>query len=1111
MKIITPTVMRRRACGLKALLFMKFTLLFLLLGLAQTYGSAYSQDVKLTLSLHHVHLSKALSLIERKTDYRFLYNDAEVSASRRVNLEVTRTSVPGILDQLLANTRLSYNMLQNGLVVIAPGASKLAVGPVTGTVTDSSGQPLVGVTIQVQGTSVGTVTDVQGKFTLDAPDSAVLVVSYIGFETLHVPVNGQAELHIVLSTAPTSLTQVVVVGYGTQRKIDVTGSVDEVEGAEISKQASTNAVSALQGKVAGVQISNSGSPGGTPTIRIRGLGTVYGDASPLYIVDGVWLSDISFLNPADIDNISILKDASAESIYGIRAANGVVLITTKKGKAGHTVVNYNGYAGFQHVTNRVKMANGAQYAALVNEKSLYGGGDTLLSDPGQYGAGTDWYNQILRDAFVTNHQISVTGGSEKNSYNFSLGYLDQDGIVKTNNYKRVTASLQDEIQIFKTLKAGYTVIGAQSYSKDINASVFHDAFGAPPVIPAKNADGSYGDPGDLGLGQAVANPEVDLDFFNQRTRHYRFTGNAYAELTFLKHFKLRTSFGGEFGQNEVRGYTPVYTATSTQNNAVSKLTLTRSETRNWILENTLTYDNTFGDHHLTVLVGQGAQRYKYNNVIMSAQNVPNDGDYYLSLGDNFNVTDVDQGNALNPAYPLLSTIGSYFGRINYAYKDKYLLTASLRADGSSKFPKDERWGYFPSIGVGWVISREDFMKNQHVFTTLKLRGSWGKIGNASVPPNLAVARVDQSASLTAIFGMPGQAYTGASITSIVPPVLYWERGGGPDVGLEGALIKGKLTFEADYYDKRTEKAIFDVPILGSLGTTNSIIIANQADFQNRGVEVTLGWNDHVSDAFSYSISGNVSMNNNKVLSVASGKNPIYGGSGATGGSLTTRTVVGQPIGEFYGYEVTGVFQTQEEADQSPQKGSAVAGDFIYKDVNGDGVISGLDRVAMGNPNPKYVYGINTSFTYRQFDLSLDFQGVSDVSVYNANQGLRYGNENYTEDFFQHRWHGAGTSDTDPSANIGGNQNYQPNTWFVESGNYFRVRNLQLGFTLPESLSSRWKLQKLRIYANAQNPFNFFSYKGFSPEITGGTPTSQNIDTNVYPLYATFNFGVNLSF
>lgn len=771
MKNIVQTALSGRGSTPKALLIMKFTLLFLLLGVFEGYGKVYSQDAKLTLSFHHVHLSKALSVIEHQTEYRFLYNDQEVQASRKVDLNVSQTSVPDILAQLLANTNLTYNVLHNNLVVIAPESEMIQVLPVTGSVTDSAGQPLVGVTIQVKGTSLGTVTDGQGNFSLEAPEDAILVVSYIGYQTREVPAGGGTALHITLRLAATALSQVVVVGYGTQRKIDVTGSVDEVKGADIAKQASVNAVSALQGKVAGVQITNSGKPGGAPSIRIRGLGTVYGDATPLYIVDGVWLNDISFLNPADIDNISILKDASAESIYGIRAANGVVLITTKKGKAGQTVVNYNGYAGWQHVTNRVQMANGTQYADLINEKSIYGGGDTLLSNPAQYGSGTDWFRQILRDAFVTNHQISVTGGSDKNSYNFSLGYLDQDGIVKTNNYKRITVSLQNDIQIFKNLKTGYSVVGAEANSADIKSSIFHNAFGASPIVPVKYADGSYGDPGDYGLGQAVANPQVDIDYFNQKTKTYRFTGNVHAELTFLQHFTLRTSIGGEFGQNEVRGYTPVYEATSTQNNAVSSLSLTRSETRNWILENTLTYTNTFGDHSLTVLAGQGAQRYKYNNIVMSAQNVPDnsEGDYYLSQGNNPNVVDVDQGNALNPAYPLLSTIGSYFGRVNYSYKAKYLLTASIRADGSSKFPKDQRWGYFPSVGVGWVISNEPFMRDQQLFTTLKLRGSWGKIGNASVPPNLAVLRVDQSAGLTAIFGSPGVAQTGASITAIVPP------------------------------------------------------------------------------------------------------------------------------------------------------------------------------------------------------------------------------------------------------------------------------------------------------------------------------------------------------
>ncbi len=1102
---------------LKFLLYMKFTLLLLCLSVLQSYGKVLSQDVPVTLDMKHVKISKVFSKIEKKTDFRFLYNVSEVSGRKKVNARFEKKPLGEILRELTDYTGLTYTLLSNNLIVIAPEANQIDVHKISGKVTDSSGSPLVGVSIHVKGTSLGTVTDAEGSFTLQVEDSAVLVISYLGYQTKEVKVGNQTSLQISLSSASTQLEQVVVVGYGSQKKIDVTGSVANVDGGEISKQASVNAASALQGKVAGVNITNSGAPGSSPKVRVRGVGTVYGDPNPLYIVDGVWFNDISFLNPSDIKSISVLKDASAESIYGIRAANGVVLVTTKNGIKGQTKVNYNAYAGWQHVTNLVDMANGEEYAQLINEKSEYTGGSDLFSDTKHFGKGTDWFRQILRDAFVTSHQISVNGGGEKSTYNFSLGYLDQDGIVKTNNYKRITANLKNDFQVFDWLKLGYVMVGSSSNSNDINGSIFHNMFGAPPIVPVRYHDGSYGDPADYALGQAISNPQINLDFYNQKSRNYRVTGNVHAEINFLQHFTFKTSFGGEYGQGEVRNYQPEYFGNSMQNNQQSVLTISRAETRNWIAENTLTYDNHFGDHGLTVLLGQGAQQYKTYNLIGTAFNVPGntsdqmylklasvtnqEGDTTVTSGSPYNVT--DNGD--------LSTIASYFGRVHYSYADKYLLTVSLRADGSSKFTGSERWGYFPSVGVGWVISKEGFMQNQEIFNTLKIRGSWGKIGNASVPSNLSTLTINQSDQLTGVFGKPQSTYTGASVTTIVPPTTYWERGVGTDIGLEAVFLDRRLSLVADYYNRKTKKAIFAIPILGSLGTTGSNIIGNQADFQNQGVELTLSWDQDINPEFSYHISGNVSMNNNKVLSVSTGSNPIYaGGAAATGGALATRTIVGQPIGQFYGYQVVGIFQDDNEVSNSPQAGTAKPGDFIYKDVNGDGVISGLDRIPLGNPNPKYTYGLNTAISYQNFDFSLDFQGVADVSIYNANKGLRYGNENYTQDFYDHRWHGKGTSNTYPSANIGGNQNYKPNSWFVESGSYFRVRNVQLGYSLPDEMVKRWGIDRLRIYVNAQNALNIFDYSGFSPEV-GGAPTNAGIDTNVYPLYATYNFGINLTF
>ncbi len=975
---------------------------------------------------------------------------------------------------------------------------------VSGVVTDAADRSAIpAVSIVVKGTTTGTQTDASGRYSITAPSNSTLVFTYIGYTTQEVPVNNRTTLNIALQTEAQNLEQVVVVGYGTQRKIDVTGSVTSVKGEDISKQASVNPISSLQGRVAGVSITNNGTPGSSPKITIRGTGTIYGNTGVLYVVDGVWYDDINFLNPADIANISILKDASSQSIYGIRAANGVVLVTTNRGKKGDATINYNGYVGIQHVTNSVDMTNATEYATAVNE--LYGllNQEPLFANT-NLGEGTNWRDVILRDAMVNNHQFSVNGGSEKSTYNLSLGYLNQDGIVEKNNYKRYTARLSSDFQLFEPLKVGYNVTGSSSASNDAPGSIFRGLYAASPVVPVFNPDGSYGDPNTFNLGNGSnMNPQATLDFFNQRTARYKVTGNVFAELKFLKDFTFKTSFGGDFGQEEVRSYTPKYFATTAQNATVSVLGVNRLETRNWIIENTLSYDKTIKDHKFTVLVGQTAQRFKSYTLKATAQNVPfnSDADLYLSLGDAASRVINDEGS--------LNTAASYFGRVNYSFANKYLLNASLRADGASQFfGGSDLWGYFPSIGAGWVITNEDFMKDQTVFSNLKLRGSWGKVGNAGVPINPTTQLVSQGANLISFFG--GLPYTGAGITTLVPPAIFWERSAGTDIGLEMGFLKSRLNVEFDYYNKTTEQAIFDIPIFGSLGTSNSRLIGNQADFRNRGFEFSATWSDKTAGELTYTISANVGINTNKVLNVTTGNNPIYaGGTGLVSGALATRTVAGRPIGEFFGYQVAGIFQTNEEAAASPQAGTT-AGDFRYVDQNNDGLIDGRDRVPLGNPNPKYNYGLNTNFAYKNFDLTLDVQGVAGVDIYNANLGSRFGNENFTKEFFNNRWTGPGSTNTYPSAKLGGATNYLPNDFYVESGAYVRLRNIQLGYSLPTELVNKWKMRKLRVFANAQNALNFFGYRGFSPEV-GGTPTNAGVDANVYPLFATYNVGVNVTF
>jgi TonB-linked SusC/RagA family outer membrane protein len=655
-------------------------------------------------------------------------------------------------------------------------------------------------------------------------------------------------------------------------------------------------------------------------------------------------------------------------------------------------------------------------------------------------------------------------------------------------------------------------------SKDINGAIFHQIYAAVPIVPVYYADGSYGDPNDFNVtSSANFNPQVTLDFFNQQSKNYRLTGTAYADLKIGKRFTFHTNIGGDFGQNEVRNYLPQYVATLIQRNSISKLTLTNGATRNWILENTLTYDNKFNDHSVKVLLGQGAQGYRFTKQIASAENVPNnsEGDYYLSLGNNYNIQDVEP-NTSNPGYPLNNTITSYFARVNYSYRDRYLLTATMRADGSSKFAGDNRWGYFPSVGVGWVITNENFMQNQQIFDNLKLRASWGKIGNISVPANLSLLRVTQIPEFIYVGGN-GSTAPGANVNTQVPPTTYWERGVGTDIGIEASLLKNKLFAEVNFYNKKTEQAIFDIPILSSLGTSGSSIIGNQATFQNQGFEFLITWKDNISKDFGYSISANLGINENEVLEVSSGSNPIYQAVGTTGSNnWNTRTIVGQPIGQFIGLQSIGVFQNAAQIQGYTNKNNlpimpnAVPGDLIMRDVNDDGIIDDKDRIVLGNPNPKFTFGLNTNFTYKQFDLALDFQGIAGVDIYNANIGLRFGTENFTKDFYDNRWHGEGTSSKYPSVYLAGGQNPRSNSFYVSDGSYLRVRNAQLGYTLASSLTDKWRVGRLRVYVNAQNALNFFKYKGFSPEV-GGSPTRAGVDNNVYPLYATYNFGVNLNF
>ncbi|MFT4154408.1 SusC/RagA family TonB-linked outer membrane protein [Parafilimonas sp.] len=986
---------------------------------------------------------------------------------------------------------------------------------VTGTVTDSAGKPLSGVSVQKKNTKTGATTNDQGVYQLNASPADVLVFSHVGYQDQEITVGSQTTINVSMNIASAQLTDVVVVGYGTQRKIDVTGSVTQINGNEISKQGVVNPLSGLQGKVAGVQITNTGTPGSSPQITIRGLGGYSSTTAPLYVVDGVWFSDISFLNPNDIETMSILKDASSESIYGVRGANGVVLITTKKGASGKVAINYNGSVGAQIASNIPKMANGYEYAVMFNELTRLTGGTDVL-DSSQFGEGTDWFDVALRPALMTNHQISVNGGAEKSTYNLSLGYLNQQGILKTNTYDRYTANFRNDVKISNHIKVGYNVIGNYSKSFDPPGSIWRQLYTAPPILSPKNADGSYGDPATYGLGSAISNPQVTLDYNHATTQEYHLNGNAYIDINFAKYFTWHSSIGGIYENAEEQSFTPVYDATSTQYSSTYTLSETRTSVKNWIIENTLTYNKTFGEHRITALAGQTA----YRNFARQAVATTTDGTlsddpstWYFSSSNSSTYYNIISSDGVQ-TYPALEKVSSYFGRLTYSFSNRYTFTGTLRSDASSKFTSNFGRAFLPSFGVAWILSNESFMRNQKVFDALKLKASWGAVGNSGVPTYVATQTTTSS---SIIYGGTGDISTGESIATLEPNPLKWEKTIGTDIGLEAALLANRLSVDIDLYNKLTKDFVFPVAVLASSGTTTSTILENVGDMRNRGIEIGVNWHDKINDDWSYSIGGNFSSNSNIFLkSDVLGSTLYSGGSASTGGEYGTVTKVGQPVGVFYGYKVIGIFQNQSEidsyadADGNLYQPDAQPGDFKYESTTKSGPLSGNDRQAIGNPNPKYFYGINTSVSYKSFDLSLDFNGVADADVYNANKGLRYGNENWTKAFYENRWHGEGTSTTNPSVNVGGNENYYTNSWYVESGSYFRIRNIQLGYTLPQNTLQKIGIQNFRCYFNAQNPVIFTKYTGFTPEVTGN-PGSRGIDNNVYPLAAIYIIGVNLTF
>lgn len=981
---------------------------------------------------------------------------------------------------------------------------------VSGRVVDDSGEPLIGATVRVQGTTAGTITDFDGLFSLsDVADDAIVEVSYMGY--LPQQLKAASDMRVVLQEDVQRLEDVIVVGYGAAKIKDLTSPIDVVKGEELTAVPTSSPMSALQGKVAGVNIVNSGVPGSGPTVQIRGIGS-FSNNTPLFVVDGMFYDNINFLNNGDIEDMSIMKDASAAAIYGVRAANGVVIITTKRGKHNQRPdVTYDGYVGVQTVSNLIDMCSSDQYAEMLlevnkrsytrmfrNSMTMYGG--TYDAEAGVFhlDQNTNWYKQLLRPAVMTNHSLTINGGSEKATYGVGMSYLYQNGIMNTpNSYNRMNLRGNLEYKPFKWLTVGFNGIFVQSKQQFPNNAAWQQAYNMPGIFPVYDpttaelyTDG-FASPMTLQLTNNFYNPVATAKYYDSRNTTNQMMASAYAQFNILPDkLNLRTSYNYDYTGMEATTFIPEYYISNNQKNETSNLTKSTTSFNNWIWDNTLTYSDQWGKHGFKAMIGLSLREERYRNLWAVAQDVPagKDSYKYISLGNTEGRVTGDDGNRYRGF--------SYFGRLNYNYDDRYMLMFTIRRDGSSKY--NEKWGTFPSVGAAWVLTNEEWLKGVEGVDYLKLRASWGLLGNDKIGASFGTTSSDLA---RAVFG------TNTAVSGYVNSSnfswLSWEVVNETNVGTNFAFFGNRLTGDIDWYYRLTQNAV----VSPMLPMQEQSIAGNWGEILNMGVDVNLNWEQRIGKDFTYFVGGNVSWLRNRVMSLREGVNIIKGGK--------TVQMVGQKMNSYYGFKVIGVYQTDEECATDPiaVANGLVPGDFKYEDVNKDNVIDDSDKQILGSYIPDWTYGINMGFQYKGLDLNIVFTGKAGGQIWNRKRALRYASNTYNFDLDQYtrRWHGEGTSNTDPSAaglmkswNIGDSQNA---SYFVESADYFRIQNITLGYTFTNVGAGSYKMPSIRLSLSAEKPFTTYTAHALTPEISD----PEGWDTEVYPLTSTWSFAVQLKF
>lgn len=977
---------------------------------------------------------------------------------------------------------------------------------VTGQATEKgTGEPIIGATVVIKGTTQGTTTDFDGFYTLkDVPEDATLVFSFVGLKTVEEVVGNRAVINVQMTEDSKLIDEVVIVGYGVQRKSDLTGAVASIKSDELQKTSVANVANALQGRVSGVMVSSNGAPGSEPEVKIRGIGTT-NNSSPLYVVDGMFVNDIGFLNSHDIASMEVLKDASATAIYGSRGANGVIIVTTKQGGKGKPVLTITGSEGFQVVSDRLKMANAEQYAQLLNEALVNSGGKPKYDHPELLGAGTDWFDEIFRVASVRDYQVGLTGGAEGVSYNLSIGFFQQKGVINRNDYHRLTLRLNNEYRPIEKVTIGHNLSAAFSLKSNDDPSVVGQAYRLSPVIKPYDKEGNFSDSENSSTG----NPLATLAYLNNNTRDDRVAGSAYLTWEIIQGLNFRTSFGIDYLNRRERIFRPKYYVSPTQKNEQNELSKNWSRDFTWLWENTLTYDVVLKDvHRLNFLGGITAQKRQFELLGGSGRDLFTQNNSYLYLDQ----TSKGSRNTVNNGYS--ESIFSYLFRANYTLMERYLFTFSFRADGSSKFGPDHRWGYFPSLAVGWRMTEEKFLKGRFEWlNNLKLRGSWGQIGNDKIGNYKYYALANIDPIYDAVFN--NIYYGGGTITSLYNKSVHWERSEQYDIGFDLGVLNNRLSVEFDFYNRKTRDMLVTVDVPGAVGL--SPVETNVGAVVNRGIDFTVNWQQSVRD-FNYSIRFTGTTIRNRVSKLGGMRIP-KGDIGS--GRLISMTEEGKSIGYFYGYKVAGIFQSQQEIDQYNAHAVQVSGnpdqkyqnnvgpgDLIYRDLDGNGYINDKDRKDIGSPIPKFIGGLGFSMDWKGIDLSLDFQGNFGNKIFNAKQLERYsGSDNWDRSFLD-RWREDHRNTDIPRMTLEGN-NYMVSSRYVENGSYVKLQNLELGYSFPQHMIQKLRLTKLRVFFSGNNLFYITKYHGFTPEITGSS-LEAGIDRTIYPVSSSCRFGLNIT-